>query len=169
MVSNSAYIYGANFIAQFRWESGFLRGIPWNPPWTPTGVKVPWSLFSVLSKALLSVLTLKSVKTTSICLPQENWKFAASTFRLVFQEDSERHVKDKNTPQEYMCKLFDLTSWNCCRRNVNGLYVARIIGSPYMQTLIFPFVKSFAKPCEWYAITVTLHMGVGKVPFRGYR
>ena len=22
----------------------FLRGVPWNPPWAPTGVKVPWSL-----------------------------------------------------------------------------------------------------------------------------
>ena len=29
----SAYIYGANFIAKFWWESGFLRGfhLPWNP------------------------------------------------------------------------------------------------------------------------------------------
>ena len=26
------YIYGANFIAKFPWESGFLRGVPWNPP-----------------------------------------------------------------------------------------------------------------------------------------
>ena len=25
MVSNSAYIYGANFIAKFRWENGFLK------------------------------------------------------------------------------------------------------------------------------------------------
>ena len=40
----SRYIYGANFIAKFRSESGFLRGVPWNPPWAPTGVKVPWSL-----------------------------------------------------------------------------------------------------------------------------
>ena len=38
------YIYGANFIAKFRWENGFLRGVPWNPPWALTGVKVPWSL-----------------------------------------------------------------------------------------------------------------------------
>ena len=38
------YMYGANFIAKFRWESGFLRGVPWNPPWAPTGAKVPWSL-----------------------------------------------------------------------------------------------------------------------------
>ena len=30
----SPYIYGANFIAKFRWQSGFL-----NPPWAPTGVK----------------------------------------------------------------------------------------------------------------------------------
>ena len=40
----SPYIYGAYFIAKFRWESGFLKGVPWNPPWGPTGVKVPWSL-----------------------------------------------------------------------------------------------------------------------------
>ena len=30
MILYSAYIYGANFIAKFRWESGFLRGVPWN-------------------------------------------------------------------------------------------------------------------------------------------
>ena len=41
---DSAYLYGANFIAKFLWESGFLRGVPWNPPWVPTEVKVPWSL-----------------------------------------------------------------------------------------------------------------------------
>ena len=37
---------GANIIAKFRWESGFLgEGGPWkHPPWAPTGVKVPWSL-----------------------------------------------------------------------------------------------------------------------------
>ena len=28
MIFYSAYTYGANFIAKFRWESGFLRGIP---------------------------------------------------------------------------------------------------------------------------------------------
>ena len=43
----SPYIYGANFIAKFRWESGFLKGgsmeTP-SPPPAPTGVKVPWSL-----------------------------------------------------------------------------------------------------------------------------
>ena len=37
------YIYGVNFIVKFRWEKDFLRGIPWNPPWAPTAVKVPWS------------------------------------------------------------------------------------------------------------------------------
>ena len=26
MIFYSVYIYGANFIAKFRWESGFLRG-----------------------------------------------------------------------------------------------------------------------------------------------
>ena len=35
MIFTSAYIYGANFIAKFRWERGFLA---------PTGVKVLWSL-----------------------------------------------------------------------------------------------------------------------------
>ena len=25
-------------------EKWFSRGVPWNPPWAPTGVKVPWSL-----------------------------------------------------------------------------------------------------------------------------
>ena len=31
------------------WKVVFLRGVPWNPPWAPTGVKVglPWSLISV--------------------------------------------------------------------------------------------------------------------------
>ena len=33
MVSYSAYIYGANFIAKFRWENGFLRGFHGTPPW----------------------------------------------------------------------------------------------------------------------------------------
>ena len=46
MVFDSGYIYGVNFIAKFRCQSGFLRGVPWNPPWTPTGVKVHWSLLS---------------------------------------------------------------------------------------------------------------------------
>ena len=34
--------YGANFIAKFRWDSGFLRDP--SPTWAPTEVKVPWSL-----------------------------------------------------------------------------------------------------------------------------
>ena len=32
----------------------FLRGVPWNPPWAPTGVKVPWSL----TQPPVTVLTL---------------------------------------------------------------------------------------------------------------
>ena len=40
----SPYIYGANFIAKSLWESGFLKGGSMEPPWAPTGVKVPWSL-----------------------------------------------------------------------------------------------------------------------------
>ena len=30
-----------------------LRGVPWNPPWAPTGVKVPWSLRSICTKELV--------------------------------------------------------------------------------------------------------------------
>ena len=37
------YIYGTNFIAKFRWESGFIRGFHETPLWAPTGVKVTWS------------------------------------------------------------------------------------------------------------------------------
>ena len=33
----SPYIYGGNFIAKFRWESGFLKGVPWNPHPPPLG------------------------------------------------------------------------------------------------------------------------------------
>ena len=40
----SPYIYGANFIAKFRWKMVFYGWVPRNPPWAPTGVKVPWSL-----------------------------------------------------------------------------------------------------------------------------
>ena len=29
MIFYSPYIYSANFVAKFRWESGFLRGVPW--------------------------------------------------------------------------------------------------------------------------------------------
>ena len=36
----SPYIYGANFIAKFPWESDFLRRGSMEPPWAPTGVKV---------------------------------------------------------------------------------------------------------------------------------
>ena len=32
MVSNSVYIYGANFIAKFRWESGISEGGYMEPP-----------------------------------------------------------------------------------------------------------------------------------------
>ena len=38
-------MYGANFIAKFWGESGFLRGDSMDTPLqTPMGVKVPWSL-----------------------------------------------------------------------------------------------------------------------------
>ena len=44
VICYSSYIYGANFIAKFRWESGFLMVGSMEPPWALTGVKVPWSL-----------------------------------------------------------------------------------------------------------------------------
>ena len=31
VISYSPCIYGANFIAKFLWESGFQKGVPWNP------------------------------------------------------------------------------------------------------------------------------------------
>ena len=35
----TCYIYGANFIAKFRWESGFLRGGSMEPPLGTNGSK----------------------------------------------------------------------------------------------------------------------------------
>ena len=35
----SPYIYGANFIAKFRWESGFLKGGSMEPPLGTNGSK----------------------------------------------------------------------------------------------------------------------------------
>ena len=32
MVVISVYIYGVKIIKKFRWESGFLKRVPWNPP-----------------------------------------------------------------------------------------------------------------------------------------
>ena len=48
MVVISVYIHGVEIIKNFRWESGFLRGVPWTP-WALMEVKVPWSLFSMFS------------------------------------------------------------------------------------------------------------------------
>ena len=31
MVVISVYTYGVKIIKKFRWESGFLWGVPWNP------------------------------------------------------------------------------------------------------------------------------------------
>ena len=41
-------------MVQISLEKCFLRGVPWNPPWVPTGVKVPWSLkcYAVIDKIL---------------------------------------------------------------------------------------------------------------------
>ena len=39
MVVISVYIYGVKIIKKFRWESGFLKGGPWNPPYALTEVR----------------------------------------------------------------------------------------------------------------------------------
>ena len=33
----SVYTYGVKIIKKFRWESGFLGGVPWNPPLCTNG------------------------------------------------------------------------------------------------------------------------------------
>ena len=53
MVSNSAYIYSANFIAKFRWESGFLKGGSMEPP-----------LVTNMSKSTLVTYMFASVKVS---------------------------------------------------------------------------------------------------------
>ena len=37
MVVISVYTYGVKIIKKFRWESGFLWGVPWNPPLCTNG------------------------------------------------------------------------------------------------------------------------------------
>ena len=37
MVVISVYTYGVKMIKKFRWESGFLWGVPWNPPLCTNG------------------------------------------------------------------------------------------------------------------------------------
>ena len=37
MVVISVYTYGVKKIKKFRWENGFLWGIPWNPPLCTNG------------------------------------------------------------------------------------------------------------------------------------
>ena len=37
MVVISVYTYGVKIIKNFRWESGFLWGVPWNPPLCTNG------------------------------------------------------------------------------------------------------------------------------------
>ena len=51
IIFHSAYMYGANFIIKFLWESVSWGG-PRNPPWAPTGVKVPKSLKPLLFNVL---------------------------------------------------------------------------------------------------------------------
>ena len=37
MVVISVFTYGAKMIKKFRWERGFLSGVPWNPPLCTNG------------------------------------------------------------------------------------------------------------------------------------
>ena len=37
MVVISVYTYGVKIIKKFWWESGFLGGVPWNPPLCTNG------------------------------------------------------------------------------------------------------------------------------------
>ena len=37
MVVISVYTYGVKIIKKFRWESGFLGGVPWNQPLCTNG------------------------------------------------------------------------------------------------------------------------------------
>ena len=39
MVVISVYTYGVKIIKKFRWESGFLWGVPWNPRYALTEVR----------------------------------------------------------------------------------------------------------------------------------
>ena len=39
MVVISVYTYGVKIFQKFRWESGFLKGVPWNPPYALTEVR----------------------------------------------------------------------------------------------------------------------------------
>ena len=41
------FVYGANSLQNYGGKVVFLRGVPWNPPWAPMGVKVSWSLNSL--------------------------------------------------------------------------------------------------------------------------
>ena len=58
------YKYGVKMIKKFRWESGFLRGVPWNSPLCTNGsagylmqlsVHIVWEHTKVRDKLLSSV------------------------------------------------------------------------------------------------------------------
>ena len=52
MIIYSAYIYGANFIAKFLWESGFLSGFHG----IPLGHQREWKYFGHLSVMFVYIL-----------------------------------------------------------------------------------------------------------------
>ena len=44
MVVISVYTYGVKIVKKFRWENGFLWGVPWNPHYALTEVRVPYAV-----------------------------------------------------------------------------------------------------------------------------
>ena len=51
MVVIIVYIYYVRIIKKFRWESGFLWGVPWNPPYALTEVRgtlCSWVLMRII-------------------------------------------------------------------------------------------------------------------------
>ena len=57
MVVISVYTYGVKIIKKFRWESGFLWGVPWNPPLCTNG-----SAGYLMQLSVKVLLSLKVVK-----------------------------------------------------------------------------------------------------------
>ena len=54
MVVISVYTYGVKMIKKFRWKSGFLWGVPWNPPLCTNGSAGYLMQLSVKERFILS-------------------------------------------------------------------------------------------------------------------
>ena len=62
MVVIRVYTYGVKIIKKFRWESGFLWGVPWNPPLCTNG-----SAGYLMQLSVKSHILLKACKYLFIC------------------------------------------------------------------------------------------------------